>query len=407
MTVIIRNRLDLGRLVNFGAHKGEAIHRWFCYRHSFSPELVRVLVNHFGLPPRSRVLDPFCGSGTTLLACQQLGLECEGVDALPLSVFVARVKTRQYRKTDLIKAFEQLTFSMTPKDWTAYMTIPIVRKAFAPEVLKALLGLKDEIDSITTDRKSREFLKLCWYGILEQCSNTVKDGAFLRIVEKQVSPTDVRVLFAQRFHAMLSDVTEVPRARVRALRGDSRRLPPHLKLAPYDAVITSPPYPNRHDYTRIYALELILGGTVTNNDDLKRLRYNTLRSHVEARRQYSAADYTPPIKLVRLLQEIQRSGTYDRRNITMLEGYFEDMYMVLNQLFSRLRPGGRVAMVVSDVRFSGITIPVGELLCELAASLGYTNHEMWILRYRGNTPQQLRSFTKERTAESVVMFTRP
>jgi tRNA G10 N-methylase Trm11 len=74
--------------------------------------------------------------------------------------------------------------------------------------------------------------------------------------------------------------------------GDARQLPTERE---YDAVICSPPYPNRHDYTRIYSLEMVFD-FIASNEELKRVRYDTMRSHVEARKKYEAPGYQrPPI----------------------------------------------------------------------------------------------------------------
>jgi hypothetical protein len=249
---------------------------------------------------------------------------------------------------------------------------------------------------------------LCWYAILETASRTIKDGAFLRVVEKDVQPAAIRDLYVNQFNMMMEDVEEIPKPSAQAFLGDSREFPSRLRLRPYDAIITSPPYPNRHDYTRIYSLELLLGDAVADNEALKSLRYRTLRSHVEARPAYTTADgYVPPKSLDQILGRIQASETYDERNINMLKGYFEDMHLVLREMYNHCTPGGKIALVVSDVRFSGIVVPVGETLLELAQGLGFVDSETWVLRYRGNTPQQLRTYTKERTIESVIMATKP
>ena len=89
---------------------------------------------------------------------------------------------------------------------------------------------------------------------------------------------------------MISDVREFNEAMkwkdidVSASLGDAREINTDRK---YNAIITSPPYPNRHDYTRIYSLEMLFD-FVENNDDLKKIRYETLRSHVEARKKYES-----------------------------------------------------------------------------------------------------------------------
>src|SRR5262249_22268001 len=69
-----------------------AAHDWYRFVLSFPPHLVRAYLERFGLGPRQRVLDPFCGTGTTLVECKKLGIPSVGVEANPLAHFASRVK---------------------------------------------------------------------------------------------------------------------------------------------------------------------------------------------------------------------------------------------------------------------------------------------------------------------------
>ena len=87
--------------------------------------------------------------------------------------------------------------------------------------------------------------------------------------------------------------------------GDARRLQTKRK---FDAIITSPPYPNRHDYTRIDPLEMAFD-FISTNQDLKKIRYETIRSHVEAKKKYEIKGYKKPDVLGNLVEEIRKNGT--------------------------------------------------------------------------------------------------
>jgi DNA modification methylase len=91
----------------------------------------------------------------------------------------------------------------------------------------------------------------------------------------------------------------------------------------------------------------------------------------------------------------------------MLYGYFEDMYLTMLRMNENLKPGGKVAIVVSNVRFSGINIPVDEILGEIALNIGFENVNILIARYRGNSAQQMKTYDRIPSRESIITFEKP
>src|SRR5437764_3593766 len=69
-----------------------AAHRWYRFVLAFPPHLVREYLDRFGIDARHRVLDPFCGTGTTLVECKKRGIASVGVEANPLAQFASAVK---------------------------------------------------------------------------------------------------------------------------------------------------------------------------------------------------------------------------------------------------------------------------------------------------------------------------
>jgi hypothetical protein len=171
-------------------------------------------------------------------------------------------------------------------------------------------------------------------SILEAVSNTSKAGGFLRISKKKVFREEVRSLFLSKIETMIKDVEKFnnalkfTNAKVNAEISDSRSFSVERK---FDAIITSPPYPNRHDYTRIYGLELIFD-FIKDNNELKQIRYNTLRSHVEARKKFEPDGYRKPLIIDKIISKIKKAGLNNSKVPEMIEGYFEDMYLSLLQM---------------------------------------------------------------------------
>lgn len=406
----LTNKKDvLGQYISPARDKTTPIYNWFSFKHSYSKELVHQLITEFKLNKGSWVLDPFCGGGTTLLSCKELGINSIGYDILPFSVFLTNVKTKTYDGTKLkniLKKFENITFSNHASD--SLPDIQIINKAFNKKVKNILLDFKKEVRLIR-DKDHRDFFMLGLLSILEPLSYTQKAGGFLRIVKKRVSSAKVPKIFLEKIDKMIEDINlfnanlKVNHTTTTASICDSRKLTTKKK---FDAVITSPPYPNRHDYTRIYGLEMIFN-FVNNNDELKKIRYDTLRSHVEAKKKFNSNGYKKPISIERLVAKIKKAGLNNMQVPVMLEGYFEDMYLTLFQIKKCLKPKGKVGLVVSNVRFSGINIPVDQILAEIGEQVGLQFNSIYTARLRGNSSQQMHQYKKRASRESIVIWENP
>ncbi|MGI2336013.1 MAG: hypothetical protein ACRKGH_05160 [Dehalogenimonas sp.] len=396
---------ELGKFLTPRRDINTPIYNWYPYKHSYSKDLVLNLLDHFSLTPGSWVLDPFCGGGNTLLTCKNAGINSQGYDILPFAVFLTRAKTGNYNAETVQSALELLTESKSMlTDGYEASSIPIYGRAFGETTQKWLHFVKSRINKIT-DLDTRNLATLAVLSILESVAKAAKSGGFLRIIERpESSHEELEIRFIERFKSFLDDIkantlTEPPLSF--AELGDARQLP---LARQYDAVITSPPYPNRHDYTRIYSLELAYH-FLSDNDQLKNLRYRTLRSHVEAREQYSPDQYTEPLQLTSLLDQAAANGFNNTQVHAMMGGYFADMFMVLSEIKKSLKPAGRVAVVVSNVRFAGTMIPVDELLLEIGRKAGLIPVDIWIARYRGNSSQQMKVYGRVPTRESIVLWT--
>ncbi|MBA2741048.1 MAG: hypothetical protein H0U46_03450 [Actinobacteria bacterium] len=181
---------------------------------------------------------------------------------------------------------------------------------------------------------------------------------------------------------------------------DARALP--LDDDSIDAVITSPPYPNRHDYTRVFAVELELGFSL--GPAIKDLRYRALHSHPEARRPSHVPSYHEADVLTTQVDQVAQRHP-DPRIPRMLSGYFEDLFVVLSEIRRVLVPAGRAALIVGNAQYSGISIPVDEHLADVAERAGFVVDSVNTLRMRGNSAQQMAVYGRRAARESAVCLT--
>ncbi len=403
---IIDKTGELAKIISPRIDRNKPIYRWHSFKHSYSKDLVDRFIDEFNITDESMVLDPFVGGGTTLLACKNKNINAIGIDISPFSVFLSKAKTNNYNVIELKSSFKIIESLLNQN--SAYKTypipdIPLIKKAFRKNIWNEINFIKNVIDKIDTE-KNKDFFLLALLSILEEVSNTTKAGGFLRITKRTIKSGEVKRIFIEYSKSMINDLMNSTigknNTKIKVHIGDARRLDLTNK---FDAIITSPPYPNRHDYTRIYALELILH-FIKNNDELKKLRYKTLRSHVEAKARFDANEYKKPLQLDKLINRIEVNGTNNGQIIDMLYGYFEDMFLCLKEMKRALKRNGKVALVVSNVRFSGVNISVDEILGELGEKAGLKLSEIRIARYRGNSSQQMRDFKKNKSRESIIIW---
>ncbi len=414
---LIEERLNYRQLVTYVPNKSEPVHRWFAYKEGFSHQLVkRLLVELEAKPGKSRVLDPFCGSGATLLAGAEKGFNVTGVDILPVAVFVAKVKLRSasdYNLEALKEAISSLIANpFKVSKFNAPKDVKIISMAYDTQTLAEILFFQEQIQA-ETDDKIRDFLMLGLLAVLGKVSYTSKDGQYLRLIEKP-KMNSVRTALQRQLEEMYQDLNPflgqslmfsdlVERERVSVQQGDARKLS-SLFDKKFDIVITSPPYLNRYDYSRIYTLELCLNW-VSDFSDLRKIRHSLLRSHIESKP--ATTDEVKLPALDEILINLQQKELNNNRIPVMIKGYFEDMNQVIKQLAQVCNPDARLAIIVGNARFAGELIPVDLLLSELAQNAGFKLDKIVVTRYKGNSSQQMGKYGRVPVRESILFWTKP
>ena len=397
--------INVGLLVTPYQNKRLPVYDWYNYKHSFSRDLVIKLIKKFQLNDEDKILDPFCGSGTTLLASKEMSIPVRGIDILPLSVFISNSKLLKYDEYHIKTVINEVK-NLLEDNNTNYIINKskkeLLMKFFSEDVLDKVLLVREWIER-KDNKATRYFLLIALFSILEDISYTRKDGGFLRILKGKKIP-NLKSVYLSKLHKMVRDIefiNNLPDTDAEAIEGDARKT--MFESTSFSAVITSPPYPNRHDYTRVYLLELVTG-FIDTQEELKNLRYCSFQSHVEARRKSIAEDYNPPNTLNAILQRLEERSLPNRQIIKMLEGYFEDMHLVLKEIKRLLIPHGKVAFVIGDVRYGGIMIPVGNILINIGNNIGLEFKEKITARMRGNSPQQMKKYGREPMEENILIW---
>lgn len=208
----------------------------------------RTLIDVIGCPKDSFILDPFCGSGTTLFEAQCLGYNSIGVDLNPIACLLSKVKTR-----NLPPSFAQAYLTVYTKALNSYCenhyipVIPNLDHWFKKDIQIALSTIMSEI-SIQKDEEIREALQLALSSIIVRVSNQDSDTRYAS-VEKLVSANDVYNHFLNACKKLIVNKPPIStNATATIINKDILSITESDIGTNIGLVITSPPYPNAYEY---------------------------------------------------------------------------------------------------------------------------------------------------------------
>ncbi len=452
---------DLDRsLVSFQANKRNPIFRWVKYREGFSSDLVGYIIDKLKIE-QGTILDPFAGSGTTLFESQRRGFEAQGIELLPVGTFIinSKLAVDELDTAELALAIKQLKKvkfnSHDSKDWR-FTHINITKSAFSAKTEKSIAGYLSYLNKHFLDQPLlMQTLKFALFAILEDISFTRKDGQFIRwdkrsgraseasTFSKGEIPTFESAIFV-KLEQILNDLTNAKDNRadlldfieskscenkkdIKIYEGSSLYLLPKFERQSIDCILTSPPYCNRYDYTRTYALELAFLGK--NDDEVKALRQSLLSCTVENRDKLKdlakfyqeigridtfnnvieCIDSQPALlEILNLLDQGAKSGELNNPNIAkMVRNYFFEMSFMIAEFARILKKGGKVVMVNDNVQYLGEEVPVDLLLSEIATFFGLSTDVIWVLpKGKGNSSQQMGKHGRRELRKCVYVWSK-
>jgi len=422
---IEHDRFDLGAMAG-PRYRHDPGYRWLPYKEAFSPDLVRAILAHWSAI-EGVLLDPFAGSGTSLLVALEQGLDAVGVELLPYACWAADVVVRAHQADgaalrDIVTSATAIARTRSVSEGGA-LPVPAASWALSAEVTGALLALRGALPARGSGIEAG-LAHLALLSVVERVSVAVKDGTSLRHRERErpgrttrpgrkgqkLTSSQVFDIFVTAADAIADDVPKMPDGGPgRVLLGDARRLP--LGCETVGAAVFSPPYPNRYDYSALYQLELALGGFVHSPEGLRRVRKSLLRSHLEApSADDPILDDPGVVAVLRAVAAAAKGGPSERgRTLRMLVGYFDDMQYVLAELARVLRPGAPAACVVATQTYFGHPVPTDVMLASLARRAGLLVEQLWVLRRKGVAVQQRSRGQVASTGgrESVLLLRRP
>lgn len=371
--------------------------RWMKYKEGFSATLVNYLLDEY--KPK-RVLDPFAGIGTTVLTAAGRGIKATGIEIMPVGTLVgsgiaaAANGLSMTALNKLSKALrKRITSARRADSEYAFPHVKITEAAF-PVTTEHAISKAREFLAGMKEGAAKTMVNLACMSVLEAVSFTRKDGQYLRWDTRSG-----RVLRTKMDKGYIPSFSEELNTRLSEIKGDltalkliygasqptfmsgsSLTLLKDFPDAAFDMVITSPPYANRYDYTRTYALELAWLGL--NQEGFSKLRQDMLSATVEnkskagllpdlyrnrpTRVRHAMSMYQGQEAIHEVLGILQRhvNELGNRHVIRLLEGYLLEMAVIVSELGRIVRPGrsrhyGQRQRAVSRRRSSSRFYPCG------------------------------------------------
>ena len=422
----------LNRQLNKLDERDKKFHDWYRFVLSFPPHLVRDYLEDFGINNQHKVLDPFCGTGTTLVECKLRGIECIGVEATPFAHFASSVKTDWSIKPDLLKEYaediaddvlnklkkqgidDRIHFKgdikkIPLKTLEAKSEKLLIKNSVSPVPLHKILTLLEHIEKKAVEPYARYALLALAKSLVFSISNLY----FGPEVGVKNIKYDVPVISAwlSEIIKMTTDIKSlIGRAMTvcKIFSGDSRHISKIVPPNSIDAVITSPPYPNEKDYSRTTRLESVILGFMKDRSDLRSFKKNLIRSNT--RGVYKGDDddrwiadneeiKTIAEKIEQRRIELGKNSGFERLYATVTRLYFGGMARHLSALRAVLKPGAKLAYVVGDqASYLRVMIRTGQILADIARSSGYEVVRTDLFRTRQATA------TKSELREEVLVL---
>lgn len=415
---------EYGRIMQFNKNKELCIHRWYPFVEGYSKEFIESIVNEQNQKV-DLCLEPFSGSGTTALELSTKGINCISFEVNPFmfTLSKAKLKVSLYKqrtikshilkmkkyivsldddKINLYSGFSTLIEGTEKKKWN-----------IDREVFIAIEKIKSAIDNLSTTLY-KEIYIICLANILLEYSNLYRNGKCLSYKKGWKDNLYSQEQVITSFFNFINNVIIEDLKKLETnnfsnhnllFLGDARKLIfDNVDDNSIDLIITSPPYLNSRDYTDSYMLELKALNFLTNYNEIKNLREQTIRSHVQLKIRNLKGIQSSILKAtITKIESLSGNSTVWNTEIpNMIIAYFEDMETIFNGMYQKLKKGRRIYFNVSNSAYFGVLINTLEICSEIAENIGFEVVEIRKARYLNPSPQQKEKIGK--LLEGVIVL---
>jgi len=332
------------------------VYNWFYFTEAFSRGLVRNIFLKYVQKPNAEVLDPFCGTGTTLLVSKEFGFNAIGTDVSPYMCQISRSKTNSYDSSKLAELLPKVIENA--KEAQVNVEKKWLNKFFYSDNLNDLYKLKETIQkNIKLSETEKDFFIAVLIKTLEATTRSQKQGSSLRM--KKIEKKDVFAIYNRVANNFIKDITKFQKknpseSKIEINNVDFLDFKTNKK---FDVIVTSPPYLNKTEYTRRMGIELDFLG------------YESILSqHLGITKEYEEKEwvYKDFFEELRIYPEDYKMFN---QNYSW-ENYFKSLEMFVEKSKDLLKEKGILAIVIAGGCFPNKPVDIYNYMQKLYRSLG-------------------------------------
>jgi len=353
-------------------------HGFFKYPCKFIPQIPRWAIQQYS-KPGDIVLDPFAGSGTTLVESvlnKRMGL---GIDFDKFSQLLCKVKTTKYDKNLINKIkTESNNFKVLAKENRKFMPdLHNLSHWFPTQNISKLSSLLGEIEQYSSDKKCYNFFLVCFAASIRKCSfaDDVSPKPYISTRIKK-TPLDVKEVFLKNVKSYLKNLEQfesVELGKSNIISNDAREIKNRKFDGKVQLAVTSPPYINAFDYVRSLRLENAWLGYYGDKNILD-IKQKQIGTETIYKKDYFEIESTGIKKFDKITDKIFK---IDKKRAHIVQKFFFDMSKNMLEIKRLLKNNGHYVIVVGNSTIRGIDVPTNELLLEIAKINGFDLENMF------------------------------
>lgn len=347
------------------------------------------------------ILDPFCGSGTTLVQGLLANHNVIGFDIDPLSVLISKVKTTKLNKDWLLKVYDWLTRKIQDNS-TEGKYLPeckTIKHWFNESTIEKLSKIRTAIDDITDEfgnnediKNIQDFFYIAFSSVLRRVSNADNESQKTYVSHTNIkTPEEPLELFFRQTNLYIDRIIEFSEKLNNDLKGiiycedSSKPLNGLLNEYAIDLIVTSPPYIKAIDYIYNQMAELFWIGDIfqlqTQDKQNKRKKIYIGSKHFHKKDYENFSPFEAITDIPELDEKLQKVYSVDKKNghkhSYLTYKYFTDMEKHFYRISEILDSKKHYIMVIGDSSVSNIYFNTSELIAKIAARNGFKLINRW------------------------------
>lgn len=357
------------------------------YYAGYSDEFVEDIINnYFKLRPNDILLDPWNGSGTSTQVAYKNNIRAYGFDINPAMKYIAKAKLLTSQDKELlINIFNNALSSFKTRTSIKISNLDLLSIWFNTNSIKTIryleLNLLQECQLQSASANISSFFIVLLFRLLKQLltpfktsnptwiKHTIKDTDRITINKETITQI-ANIIFNDMISALIQNDDFKSIRRLPCINTSSSYDLPLVDNS-IDAIITSPPYCTRIDYTISTLPELALLGFDKNS--IKTLRNNMIGSTTISHLSSSSTDI-PSKTATQFLINVNKHSSKASSSyyIKYYKKYFHQLYISLQELARVIKPNGRCCIVIQNSYYKDLLIPLNLIIEELFLHLGFT-----------------------------------